>query len=91
MNYVTPIVGRWYQLHNDKDKKGGIQSGDVWIIRHTKDGYDCPYILNNRFYQVGNFAMEYRYTEVTPEQVDWFLAGNNNIVNIPKNLSYEIY
>lgn len=86
MNYVNPIVGKWYQLHNKEDESGGIQPGDIWIVMHTEDVYRCPYIFNNTFYPHGGFNRGYRYTEVTPDQVNPYVPQEYKIKQ-----EYEIY
>lgn len=84
MNYVTPIPGRWYKLYYPKEDT--LVSGESWIVRHTEDKYNCPYLNNNNFFKSGNFNGKYRYVEALPEEVNPYVPEEYKI-----KLTYEIY
>lgn len=84
MNYVTPIPGRWYKLYNINENT--LINGESWIVRHTKDKFNCPYLHGNIFDVCGDFNGQYRYVEVFGEEVNPYVPEEYKI-----KLTYEIY
>jgi hypothetical protein len=89
MNYVKPIPGKWYRLHDREDGSGSI-GNNVWIIYYNGSFSNCPHLLGKTFYNDGRFELAgspYRLTEVLPEEVNPYVPEEYQI----KNDYYEIY
>ncbi len=81
MNYVTPIPGNWYRLHDREDGIGYI-GNNRWIVFYNGGWENIPYINEKRFYPSGGF----RLTEVSPEEVNPYVPEKYKIL-----YNYEIY
>lgn len=89
MNYVKPINGKWYQLHNREDGVGSIYKEEPYFIYYNGSFKNVPYIYSNDFMTNGGFLLtggDYRCTEASIEDINPYVPEKYKIKQ-----NYEIY